>query len=245
MLVHDEATYLLQADTFARGRFTNPSPPHPEFFESPYLLFNPTYQGKYPPAQALFLAIGERVFGRPIWGVWLSCGLFAAALFWMLAGWTNRMWALLGTEFAVVGLGITHPWATTYWGAWSRPRGGPFCSGRPDTHFYGGHFAADREFRGLDGCVQWRASDSWPVWGWWCSSTRGLMRGVSSACRRLVLGCWLLRGAGRGRLEKMAAWGGPCILVIAVGGAGMAFYNHVVTGSWKTLPYGRRIPAST
>lgn len=50
-LIHDEMTYLVQADTFSRGRLTNPAPRHPEFFEAPYLLMEPTYQAKYPPAQ--------------------------------------------------------------------------------------------------------------------------------------------------------------------------------------------------
>ena len=54
--IHDEHGYLLQADTFASGRMSNPAPQHPEFFESPYILVSPTYQAKYPPAQAAFLA---------------------------------------------------------------------------------------------------------------------------------------------------------------------------------------------
>jgi hypothetical protein len=32
-VVHDEASYLLQAETFARGRWVMPSPPLPRFFE--------------------------------------------------------------------------------------------------------------------------------------------------------------------------------------------------------------------
>ncbi|MFL6464668.1 MAG: hypothetical protein ACJ73N_09705, partial [Bryobacteraceae bacterium] len=45
--IHDEFAYLLQADTFASGRVTNPAPPLPQFFASVYILVDPTYSAEY------------------------------------------------------------------------------------------------------------------------------------------------------------------------------------------------------
>lgn len=56
--IHDEASYLLQADIFASGRWTAPSPPLPEFFEQPHVQVVPTLASKYPPGHALLLTFG-------------------------------------------------------------------------------------------------------------------------------------------------------------------------------------------
>jgi hypothetical protein len=222
VLVHDEHTYLLQADTFARGRLTNRPPRHPEFFESPHILVDPSYQAKYPPAQGVFLAFGQRFLGHPIWGVWLSCGLFAGALYWMLSGWTNRLWAMLGTEFAVAVLGVTHYWATTYWGGMVAACGGALVLG--GTRWTLRQWSAGRGL--LTGLGMVILANSRPYEG-----------GVVFLACAPALAWWLLSGSGQQRRQKVICWCGPFLLVVAAGAVGMAVYNQAVTGSWKTLPY--------
>src|SRR5204862_6709955 len=112
---HDESSYLMAADTFARGQLTNPAPRHPEFFEVEHVLVVPTYTAKYPPGQGLALAVGQVLFGEPIWGVWLSCGCLGVCLCWMLQAWTSPRWAWICTLAFVIS-GTSSYWAQGYMG---------------------------------------------------------------------------------------------------------------------------------
>ncbi len=112
----DEFSYLLAADTFAHGRVTNSTHPMWEFFDTFHVLQRPTYMSKYCPAQGLFLAGGQVLFGHPIYGVWLSAGLMCAAICWMLYGWLAPKWALVGGIVAVLQFGVFTYWSQSYWG---------------------------------------------------------------------------------------------------------------------------------
>lgn len=127
--VHDEFSYLLLADTFAHGRLTNPSPALSQHFETFHENMKPTYCSKFFPAQGLFLAIGELVFGNPFYGVVFSLGLFAAATCWAMQGWMPPGWAFLGAFVLIIHFAVFGYWANSYWGGSVAALGGTLVIG--------------------------------------------------------------------------------------------------------------------
>ena len=114
---------FLQADTFAHGRLANPPHPMSEHFEDFHILFHQVYAAKYPPAQGLFLALGQ-VMGRPIIGVWISTALAGAALFLdVVRCFLQLPWALVGTVMAFFNPQVLI-WNWSFWGG-----SAAFCGG--------------------------------------------------------------------------------------------------------------------
>lgn len=92
--VHDEQSYVLQAEIFAGGRWTAPSPPIPEFFEQPHVMVVPAVASKYPPGNALLLAPGALI-GYPAVMSLVLAGITAALIFGLAMRVTNPWVGLL------------------------------------------------------------------------------------------------------------------------------------------------------
>ena len=63
--VSDDFSYLLLGDTLSHFRLANPPHPLPAFFETFYVLQQPTYSSVYPLGQGIVLAVGKLIFGNP------------------------------------------------------------------------------------------------------------------------------------------------------------------------------------
>ena len=97
-VVHDESAYLLQAELFARLRFTAPTPPLPQFFEQLYVNLRPAVFSKYPPGTSLLLAPGVAA-GLPGLPVVVMNALSGALVFLLARRFAGGAVALLGWLF--------------------------------------------------------------------------------------------------------------------------------------------------
>jgi hypothetical protein len=114
--IQEEFSYLMGADTFAHGRLANPTHLMAVFFDNIQLIQTPHYASARPPGQAVFLCLGEVLFGMPWLGVCLSVGLMCGAFYWMLRAWTRPAWALLTAVIFTIRFGVFTYWANSYWG---------------------------------------------------------------------------------------------------------------------------------
>jgi hypothetical protein len=213
--VHDEFSYLLAGDTFAHGRMTNPTHPMWIHFETIHEQFLPTYASKYPPAQGLFLAFGQRLFGSPWVGVLISVALLGASLTWMMQGWLPPAWALLGSIIGVVNLTVSTYWVDSYWGGAVAAMGGCLLTGA---------------YPRLRKQVTVQDSLLLAVGVLVLANTRpyeGLVL-CATIFIALLIGSWKSKSFG---------WVIPVMIVLVAGGAMMATYNHRVAGSPFTIPY--------
>jgi len=114
--VTDDFSYLLLGDTLSHFRLSNPPHPLHQFFETYYVLQDPTYSSIYALGQGIAIALGQVIFRTPWAGVALSVGLLSALVYWMLRAWTSAAWSLLGGVFAAIEFGPLSHWMNSYWG---------------------------------------------------------------------------------------------------------------------------------
>jgi hypothetical protein len=112
----DDFSYLLLGDTLAHFRLTNATHPMHRFFETLFILQQPSYSSIYPLGPGLALAFGQLVFRQPWAGIAIATAAFTSLCYWMLRAWTKPAWALLGGVLAVIEFGPFNHWMNTYWG---------------------------------------------------------------------------------------------------------------------------------
>ena len=122
-IFHDEFSYLLGAETFASGRLTNPPLEPSASFEAFHVLQRPTYSSKYPPGNALLLALGMKLSGDPITSVWLGSALATVAIVWCSWVLIGEAGALIVGILATFGIGLSY-WSYSFWGGSLAAAGG-------------------------------------------------------------------------------------------------------------------------
>jgi hypothetical protein len=221
--VSDEYSYLLGAETFASGRVTNP--PHAMWvhFETLHELMQPTYMSKYPPGQAVFLALGWKLLGHPWFGVWASFGLFAACLCWMLQNWVPPVYALLGTIITLARISVLGYWMNSYWGGAVAAIGGCLLLGALPRLARGQVKVKDVTLAGL-GLIL-------------LANTRPYEGLVMSAAAFVALLFW--RRLRHRRLSDLISlrFVMPLLLVCGTGLLLDGYYNFRVTGNALLMPY--------
>ena len=127
-VVHDESAYLLQAQLFAHGRFTVPTPPMPQFFEQLYVNLVPAISSKYPPGTSLLIAPGV-IVKNPGLPIVFANGLTGALVFVLARRFAGGLvalltWTLWVTSFPVLYFHAMYlsevptslAWLATWWG---------------------------------------------------------------------------------------------------------------------------------
>jgi hypothetical protein len=220
-VIQDDFSYLLAAETFASGRLTNPTHPMWVHFESFHITHLPTYMSMYFPGQGMVLAAGKLLFGHPWFGVWVSCALMCAAICWMLQGWLQPGWALLGGMLAILRLALFSYWIDTYTGGAVAATAGALVLG-----------AVPRLRRGF--CTRhlfWMAlgmailANSRPY--------EGLLVSIPAV---LAVGWWLWKKP-RPPVSVLLGRIAPAAVLLLATFAFMAYYNHRVFGNVFTPPY--------
>jgi hypothetical protein len=217
--VYDEFGHLLVADTLRHFRLANPAHPMRPFFETFFVLQEPTYSSIYPIGQGLALAFGWTVFGLPWAGVVFCTAAFCSLCYWMLRAWTTPLWALAGGLLAVFEFGPLNEWMNNYWGGALAAAGGCLVFGaaprlrrdglRKDAILLGAGLAINL-----------------------------VTRPYESIFLVVSLILFFLPAARRpGELRRLMK-AAPAVVLVVIPAIGVTLLqNRRVTGSWTTLPY--------
>jgi hypothetical protein len=212
-VIHDEASYLLQAETFARGRWAMASPPLSSFFEQFHVFVTPTFASKYPPGHGILLVPGIWL-GLPGLVPLLLNGLAAAILFVLVRRVTNGWVALL--TFVL--------WLPMRENLWFRSS--YFSENTTSVLWLLGWFAL----------LKWRetAQQRWLSAVAACTGWMAITRPLTALAFALPVGAVVLWDISRQRTWRSLVY--PSVLGLAIVCL-LPVWNAKTTGNWRETPY--------
>jgi hypothetical protein len=217
--VYDEFSHVLVADTLRHFRLANPMHPLHQFFETFFVLQEPSYSSIYPLGQGLAMALGWIIFGTPLAGVILATAAFCSLCYWMLRAWTTPGWALAGGVLAVMEFGPLSQWMNGYWGGAVAAAAGCLVFGAL-PRLRQSNRRRDAALLGLGLAVHL------------------LTRPYETLFLGLAVALYFvpaLRAAGG--VRRLAGIAAVAALVVAPAVGLTLWQNRQVTGRWTTLPY--------
>jgi len=211
----DEASYLLQAEIFASGRWTAPACPIPEFFEQVHVFVTPVLAGKYPPGHSILL----------VPGIWLG-----------LPGLVPVILGALGGAFLfALARRISNAWvALLAWVLWTTAPAvlqvqASYFSQTTSTALWMAGWWALLKWRDT-GHLRWLlavgVSLAWGV----------LTRPLTALAFMVPVVFVVFRTASTRRAwQQLAVAGGIGIAILCL----LPFWNLHTVGDWRTTPYAR------
>jgi hypothetical protein len=203
----DDFSYLLLADTLRHFRFANAVHAMHRFFEAVFVLQEPSYSSIFPPGQGFVLIFGWA-------GVLLTAAAFCALCYWMLRGWTQPKWALLGGLLAVIQFGPLCGWMNDYWGGLLSACAGCLMFGSLPRLRLSFH-PRDGALLGIGIALQW------------------LTRPFECLLACIAVAVFLLPANWRKLRQPLLAASVPLVLALGL----TAIQDRQVTGNWLTMPY--------
>lgn len=210
--IADESAYVLQAQIFAKGAWTLPAAPVPEFFEQMHVFVTPFLASKYFPGESLLLVPGVLVGFPPLVPLLLIFGS--------------------GSLIVALGRRITSGWvALLAWAVWT--------TARADLRFLPSYFSETTTvFLWLLG---WWALYDWHIRPRrrtlillaaciaWAMITRPLT-GLVFAVPAVAVAVWSARRKGLLAELKYAVLVGAAVLLI------VPLWSRFTTGRWTQTP---------
>src|SRR5205085_2418844 len=213
--VHDEVSYLLQAQIFAHGQWTAPAAPIPSFFEQFHVFVDPVIASKYPPGHSLLLVPGVWL-GLPGLVPLLLVAASGALVFALARRLTNRWVAALTLLLWLLG--------------------------RSELRFHGSYFSENTTtfcwLLGFWALLEWRERREarWLALFTACVAWGGITRPltmIAYAIPSAAVVIWTLTRHHAWqwrRIAPAAAIGAAIVGILLVS-------NSKVTGSWRSMPW--------